>query len=227
MTQSLPSDSAMFSSLVDPEARFVRTGYQMDGSPDVTSYPKEYFVSTLKKTQKGVLAETVEQPFVQMRDNLAHVWCRFEPFDNVLRMCTRVLLRAYAPVCVLCAFLSCLFSSAVCVRARVCVCVCSVPEHSCGTKGKKSWRCLIVLVPMLILVVFIPVLSVFISILIRAYSYSICAYPNAHSGVFIPVLSVLIPMLILIVFYCYFESIYSYSICVCSHAHSDSVVLLF
>jgi hypothetical protein len=71
------SDSGMFSTLVDPDARFVRTGYQADGSPDVTSYPKEYFVSTLKKTQKGVLEESIDQPFVQMRDNLAHVWCRY------------------------------------------------------------------------------------------------------------------------------------------------------
>jgi hypothetical protein len=49
-----------------------------DGMPDVTSYPKEYFMATLEKTKRGVLAETIEQPFVQLRDNLlAHVWCRY------------------------------------------------------------------------------------------------------------------------------------------------------
>lgn len=72
------SDTAKFSHLVDNECRFVRTGFTEDGAPDVASYPKEYFVATLEKTKRGTLAETIEQPFVQMRDNLmAHVWCRY------------------------------------------------------------------------------------------------------------------------------------------------------
>mmetsp|Transcript_20989 Transcript_20989/g.52772 ORF Transcript_20989/g.52772 Transcript_20989/m.52772 type:complete len:179 (+) Transcript_20989:19-555(+) len=71
------SDAQMFSGLVDPDARFVRTAYDDEGSPDVTSYNKEYFVSTLKKTPKGMLKEKVTQPFVQTRDNLGHVWCRY------------------------------------------------------------------------------------------------------------------------------------------------------
>jgi len=64
---------------VDADCRFVRCGFTEDGAPDVTSYPKEYFLATLEKTKRGVLAETIDQPFVQMRDNLvAHVWCRYQ-----------------------------------------------------------------------------------------------------------------------------------------------------
>ena len=69
-------DASRFASLVDHDARFVRTGYTEDGSPDVTSYPKEYFVATLSKAQKGMLEERIFQPFVQHRDTMAHVWCR-------------------------------------------------------------------------------------------------------------------------------------------------------
>jgi hypothetical protein len=29
-------------------------------------YPKEYFLATLEKTKRGVLTETIEQPFVQV-----------------------------------------------------------------------------------------------------------------------------------------------------------------
>ena len=29
-------------------------------------YPKEYFLATLEKTKRGVLAETIDQPFVQV-----------------------------------------------------------------------------------------------------------------------------------------------------------------
>eukprot|EP00802_Teleaulax_amphioxeia_P026057 Tamp_27042.p2 GENE.Tamp_27042~~Tamp_27042.p2 ORF type:complete len:134 (-),score=11.79 Tamp_27042:249-650(-) len=73
------SDTALFSHLVDADCRFVRCGFTEDGAPDVTSYPKEYFLATLEKTKRGVLAETIDQPFVQMRDNLvAHVWCRYQ-----------------------------------------------------------------------------------------------------------------------------------------------------
>lgn len=61
---------------MDPDCRFVRTAFAEDGTPDVTSYPKDYFVSTLKKTPKGMLVENITKPFVQTRDNLAHVWCR-------------------------------------------------------------------------------------------------------------------------------------------------------
>ncbi|EKX40333.1 hypothetical protein GUITHDRAFT_113570 [Guillardia theta CCMP2712] len=71
-------DHALFSKFVDDECRFVRTGVAETGEPDVTAFPKAYFVNTLQKTKPGVLSEELEQPFVQMRDNLlAHVWCRY------------------------------------------------------------------------------------------------------------------------------------------------------
>eukprot|EP00960_Hanusia_phi_P013872 406596-Hanusia_phi.AAC.2 len=54
---------------VDDDCKFVRTGVSESGEPEVTSYPKDYFVKTLQKTKPGVLSEELEQPFVQVNQS--------------------------------------------------------------------------------------------------------------------------------------------------------------
>mmetsp|Transcript_62203 Transcript_62203/g.166914 ORF Transcript_62203/g.166914 Transcript_62203/m.166914 type:complete len:172 (+) Transcript_62203:11-526(+) len=71
------SEPSVFDSLVDEDARFVRTAYDEDGSPEYVSYSKDYFLSTLTSVKKGELEEQIFEPFVQRRDTMAHVWCRY------------------------------------------------------------------------------------------------------------------------------------------------------
>lgn len=71
------ADATSFSSVVDPGTRFVRTSYDESGHPDHQEFPYSYFVDVLKRSKKGIFDETFDEPLVQIRDNMAHVWCKY------------------------------------------------------------------------------------------------------------------------------------------------------